>query len=359
MVQVAFTQPGKSPPTVGDCLRLILAAKSRGWDIWNGDLQLVQYQEGKPAGLVTNYFMFTAEAQRAGMGDYAPPEFQIEINEKGFPTKGRVRMRRRSWPEGEFRTYPVDGGYIDFQQLAPKVKDFKTGGERLRATWAEPASGRHMFAKTLEARITRLVWADATRGLYLREEIGTFRVAEDVSGSLIDSPEPEVVVQDGDGWGAVAVAEPMERPKCPKCGKVLVVRSGSRGDFLACPGYPKCKHSQPLPDDATSAPESGDSEPEGVSAPDEPEAEPSEAQDAAAGGVWEDPGLTPAQQVEAYGRHATRIWSNKTSEFKAWLNERHDNAFEAKGSLVPSKFEAWCKDNAEAAAADLEELAKL
>ncbi len=33
---------------------------------------------------------------------------------------------------------------------------------------------------------------------------------------------------------------------CPKCGKTLVERNGSRGAFLACPGYPACKHSEPL-----------------------------------------------------------------------------------------------------------------
>lgn len=29
---------------------------------------------------------------------------------------------------------------------------------------------------------------------------------------------------------------------CPQCGKNLVVRTGKYGDFLACPGYPKCKY---------------------------------------------------------------------------------------------------------------------
>jgi ssDNA-binding Zn-finger/Zn-ribbon topoisomerase 1 len=30
--------------------------------------------------------------------------------------------------------------------------------------------------------------------------------------------------------------------KCPKCGKGLVVRSSVYGKFLACPGYPACRH---------------------------------------------------------------------------------------------------------------------
>ena len=33
---------------------------------------------------------------------------------------------------------------------------------------------------------------------------------------------------------------------CPKCGKHLIIRSGRFGDFLACSGYPKCKHTENL-----------------------------------------------------------------------------------------------------------------
>lgn len=34
--------------------------------------------------------------------------------------------------------------------------------------------------------------------------------------------------------------------KCPKCGKMLVIRSGRYGQFLACSGFPNCKHTEPL-----------------------------------------------------------------------------------------------------------------
>jgi DNA topoisomerase-1 len=36
---------------------------------------------------------------------------------------------------------------------------------------------------------------------------------------------------------------------CPDCGKNLVIRSGRRGKFLGCSGYPKCRHTENLPDD--------------------------------------------------------------------------------------------------------------
>ncbi len=33
---------------------------------------------------------------------------------------------------------------------------------------------------------------------------------------------------------------------CEKCGRNMVVKSGRFGKFLACPGYPECKHTKPL-----------------------------------------------------------------------------------------------------------------
>jgi DNA topoisomerase-1 len=33
---------------------------------------------------------------------------------------------------------------------------------------------------------------------------------------------------------------------CPKCGKPLIIRWGRNGKFMACSGYPECKHSKPL-----------------------------------------------------------------------------------------------------------------
>ncbi len=43
--------------------------------------------------------------------------------------------------------------------------------------------------------------------------------------------------------------------KCPKCGKQLVVRTSFYGQFLACPGYPECKHVESIKkkDDAKKA----------------------------------------------------------------------------------------------------------
>ncbi len=34
--------------------------------------------------------------------------------------------------------------------------------------------------------------------------------------------------------------------QCPKCGKQLVIRTGKFGKFLACSGFPECKHTEPI-----------------------------------------------------------------------------------------------------------------
>ncbi|MBN1459049.1 MAG: topoisomerase DNA-binding C4 zinc finger domain-containing protein, partial [Armatimonadetes bacterium] len=36
---------------------------------------------------------------------------------------------------------------------------------------------------------------------------------------------------------------------CEKCGKPMVIRSGRRGRFLACSGFPKCRNTRPLPEE--------------------------------------------------------------------------------------------------------------
>ena len=42
--------------------------------------------------------------------------------------------------------------------------------------------------------------------------------------------------------------------KCEKCGRNMVIRSSRFGKFLACPGYPECKNTKPLPEDEVSVP---------------------------------------------------------------------------------------------------------
>ena len=42
------------------------------------------------------------------------------------------------------------------------------------------------------------------------------------------------------------VAQEETDKTCPKCGKKLITRFGRFGKFYACPGFPDCKHTEPL-----------------------------------------------------------------------------------------------------------------
>ena len=41
---------------------------------------------------------------------------------------------------------------------------------------------------------------------------------------------------------------------CEKCGRTMVVKSSRFGKFLACPGYPECKNTKPVPEDEVKTP---------------------------------------------------------------------------------------------------------
>ncbi len=42
--------------------------------------------------------------------------------------------------------------------------------------------------------------------------------------------------------------------KCEKCGRNMVIKSSRFGKFLACPGYPECKNTKPVPEDEVTVP---------------------------------------------------------------------------------------------------------
>lgn len=41
---------------------------------------------------------------------------------------------------------------------------------------------------------------------------------------------------------------------CEKCGSMMVIKSGRFGKFLACPNYPECKNTKPVPEDEVTQP---------------------------------------------------------------------------------------------------------
>jgi DNA topoisomerase-1 len=49
--------------------------------------------------------------------------------------------------------------------------------------------------------------------------------------------------------GQISVEEEQSEEKCPKCGRNLTIKQGRYGKFLACPGFPECRHTQPYFED--------------------------------------------------------------------------------------------------------------
>ena len=44
----------------------------------------------------------------------------------------------------------------------------------------------------------------------------------------------------------VTIADEVTDIPCEKCGRMMVIKYGRYGKFLACPGYPECKNAKPI-----------------------------------------------------------------------------------------------------------------
>ncbi len=81
-----------------------------------------------------------------------------------------------------------------------------------------------------------LSWVDTVSDFY-KDFAVTIKKAEDsMNGVRLKVPEVESDVA------------------CEKCGRTMVVKSGRFGKFLACPGYPECKNTKPLPEEKITQP---------------------------------------------------------------------------------------------------------
>ena len=88
------------------------------------------------------------------------------------------------------------------------------------------------FTADMETRLDRVAegklnWVEVVDGFYknLEKELESADSLEKVALPVVESDEI-----------------------CPNCGRKLIVKSGRFGKFLACPGYPECRHTQPLVD---------------------------------------------------------------------------------------------------------------
>ena len=81
-----------------------------------------------------------------------------------------------------------------------------------------------------------LSWTDTLENFY-GDFAATLKKAEDkLTGTRVKVPAEETDVI------------------CEKCGRKMVVKSSRFGKFLACPGYPECKNTKPVPEDEIKEP---------------------------------------------------------------------------------------------------------
>ncbi|MBO5199696.1 MAG: type I DNA topoisomerase, partial [Clostridia bacterium] len=81
-----------------------------------------------------------------------------------------------------------------------------------------------------------LVWKNVLTDFYKDFNVSLKKAEDDLSGKRIKVPAVETDVV------------------CEKCGRKMVVKSSRFGKFLACPGYPECKNTKPVPEDEVKAP---------------------------------------------------------------------------------------------------------
>ena len=81
-----------------------------------------------------------------------------------------------------------------------------------------------------------LDWVDTISEFYVDFEKALNKAEESTAGKKVKVP-------------------PVESTEvCEKCGRTMVVRSSRFGKFLACPGYPECKNTKPVPEDVVKTP---------------------------------------------------------------------------------------------------------
>ncbi|AQR93985.1 type I DNA topoisomerase [Clostridium saccharoperbutylacetonicum] len=67
------------------------------------------------------------------------------------------------------------------------------------------------------------------------------KIVEEFFGPLkvaIEKAEKEI--------SKVVIEDKVSDVKCEKCGRMMVIKRGRFGEFLACPGYPECKNAKPI-----------------------------------------------------------------------------------------------------------------
>lgn len=172
-------------------------------------------------------------AEKEG-GSFRPTELGSIVTElltESFPQVLDVKFTARM--EGQLDD--VEEGKVDWVELlngfyGPFVKRLETAQEQMRNLKAEQQPTEHVCEKCGSTMVVR--WG--RNGKFLA-----------CSGyPACRNTKPIRVLEDGT---VEIIKDEVTDEKCPNCGRAMVIKSGRRGRFMACSGYPECKTSKPLP----------------------------------------------------------------------------------------------------------------
>lgn len=87
------------------------------------------------------------------------------------------------------------------------------------------------FSAEMEEDLDNIADGKMDRNKVIERFYGPFKKSMTLAKEVIEKTPPPVEVSD---------------VKCEVCGRMMVVKSGKFGKFLACPGYPECKNTKPI-----------------------------------------------------------------------------------------------------------------
>ncbi|MBR5942652.1 MAG: type I DNA topoisomerase [Clostridia bacterium] len=120
----------------------------------------------------------------------------------------------------------------------------------------EPTPLGEAVTELMEANFSDIVSTEFTAGMEekLDEIAAGEKVWNRVVGDFYDDFKHELTTAEEKlGDTRVKVPDEVTDIICDKCGRNMVIKMGRNGKFLACPGFPECRNTKPLTEDAIGA----------------------------------------------------------------------------------------------------------
>lgn len=135
--------------------------------------------------------------------------------------------------------------HVDFLLCEPATMRPRAGIELDDASHARPDRQERdaLVCKVFEAAGLPLVRFPVQRAYTLAEVEGKLSVVfgDGVHGERPPTGAPTGMEGNGEAGNVEQPPPAPSAPQCPKCGIVLVLRTGPRGKFFGCSNFPKCR----------------------------------------------------------------------------------------------------------------------